>query len=593
MQLPARFSGRTHVSTQLNLESQGEKVRLAGWIQKRRDHGGLIFIDLRDRCGIIQLVVDPKTPKPFAMAEKLRPEYVIEIEGKVEKRPPGTANPSLKTGEIEVVVDKINLLNTSKTPPFEIEDEIAVEENLRLRYRYLDLRRRQMLANFAARHRIVKATRDYLNQQGFIEVETPILTKSTPEGARDFLVPSRLQPGHFYALPQSPQLFKQLLMVAGFERYYQIARCFRDEDLRADRQPEYTQIDMEMSFVSQEDILNLVEGLMQAIFFSVGLEVKLPFQRLTYKEALDRYGSDKPDLRVPLELVDISGLLKDSRFQVFSQAINSGGVVKGIKVSPQKPFSRKALDELVERAKSWGAKGLVWLAIQSDNQIKSPIAKFLDDGEVNSIISEFKSKPGDFIFLVADQFQLTTNILSQLRLELAKMLDLTSKGFSFLWVVDFPLFHWNEEENHLDSEHHPFTMPKDNQLDLLDSKPLDVSADAFDLVLNGVELGSGTIRIHKRQLQEKILKMLGLSTEEMNEKFGFLLEALEYGAPPHGGIAFGLDRLVMLIQGCQSIREVIAFPKTQSASCLMTKAPDQVEPRQLEELHIAPLEIDS
>jgi aspartyl-tRNA synthetase len=593
MQLPARFSGRTHVSTQLNLESQGEKVRLAGWIQKRRDHGGLIFIDLRDRCGIIQLVVDPKTPKPFAMAEKLRPEYVIEIEGKVEKRPPGTANPSLKTGEIEVVVDKINLLNTSKTPPFEIEDEIAIEENLRLRYRYLDLRRRQMLANFAARHKIVKATRDYLNQQGFIEVETPILTKSTPEGARDFLVPSRLQPGHFYALPQSPQLFKQLLMVAGFERYYQIARCFRDEDLRADRQPEYTQIDMEMSFVSQEDILNLVEGLMQAIFFSVGLEVKLPFQRLAYKEALDRYGSDKPDLRVPLELVDISGLLKDSRFQVFSQAINSGGVVKGIKVSPQKPFSRKALDELVEKAKSWGAKGLVWLAIQSDNQIKSPIAKFLDDGEVNSIISKFKSKPGDFIFLVADQFQLTTNILSQLRLELAKMLDLTSKGFSFLWVVDFPLFHWNEEENRFDSEHHPFTMPKDNQLDLLDSKPLDVSADAFDLVLNGVELGSGTIRIHKRQLQEKILKMLGLSTEEMNEKFGFLLEALEYGAPPHGGIAFGLDRLVMLIQGCQSIREVIAFPKTQSASCLMTKAPDQVEPRQLEELHIAPLEIDS
>ncbi len=591
MELPTKFSTRSHACGDLDSQNIDDEVALAGWVQKRRDHGGLIFIDLRDRSGLVQIVIDPQTPEAFSLAEKVRHEFVLAVKGRVTARPEGTVNPNLATGAIEVGATDIIILNTSKTPPFEIETELMVDENLRLKYRYLDIRRQPMLKNLINRHLVVTAVRSYFNSQGFVEVETPMLTKSTPEGARDFLVPSRLQNGRFFALPQSPQLFKQILMVAGMERYYQIARCFRDEDLRADRQPEYTQIDMEMSFVTQEDILKVIELLMADIFAAVGVSIELPFPRMTHKEAINIYGADKPDLRFGVPIVDISEIMAASTFNVFADTLANKGTIRGIKITPVKAFSRKELDELMGQAKALGAKGLVWMVVETNEKVKSPVAKFLSADEISNIISKFDAKTGDLILVVADNFETVVSVLGSLRLEMARTLDLIEDDFKFLWVMDFPLFKWNEQEKRIVSEHHPFTMPKTEQMHLLDSAPLDIFADAFDLVLNGVELGSGTIRIHQRSLQEKILKMLGLSSAEMTEKFGFLLDALEYGAPPHGGLALGLDRIIMLIQGCQSIRDVIAFPKTQTSSSLMTGAPDYVRPEQLRDLHIKTTEL--
>lgn len=584
------YSIRTDVCGSLTSSDLDRDVVLAGWVQKRRDHGGLIFLDLRDRSGLVQIVVDPSTPEAFALAEKIRPEYVLLVKGRVEPRPAGTINPALVTGEIEVKASFIEISNTSKTPPFEIDDNLDVDENLRLRYRYLDIRRPSILNNFIARHKVAAAAREFLNSKGFLDVDTPILTKSTPEGARDYLVPSRLQAGHFYALPQSPQLFKQILMVAGIERYYQLARCFRDEDLRADRQPEYTQIDIEMSYVTQEDILTLMEELMAAIFRAVDIEIKTPFPRISHHEAAARYGTDKPDIRFELIIHDLTDVFASTDFKVFADTIAKGGIVRGLKVCPPEGFTRRDFDDLTQFAVGLGAKGLAWFVVEADDRVRSPIAKFLSEPEIKAMLESLKAHAGDVIFVVADTAKLVPHVLGALRAELAQRLNLAApRAFNFLWVTDFPLFMWNEEEKRLDSEHHPFTMPSAESMELLDDKPLEATAQAYDLVLNGVELGSGTLRIHQRALQEKVLKMIGLDTEEMEEKFGFLLEALEYGAPPHGGVAFGLDRLVMLIQGCASIRDVIAFPKTQSAACLMTGAPDKVSPAQLRDLRIKPV----
>lgn len=583
----SHYSIASHACADLGKDNLGEAVVLAGWVQRRRDHGGLIFLDIRDRSGIVQAVVDPSTPEPFALAEKVRSEYVLLIKGNVEPRPPGTINPGLATGEVEVKASSIEILNTSKTPPFEIDDEQEIDENLCLRYRYLDLRRPSVLANFVTRHRITSAARGFLNSKAFLELDTPILTKSTPEGARDFLVPSRVRQGHFYALPQSPQLFKQILMVAGAQKYYQIARCFRDEDLRADRQPEYTQVDIEMSFVEEEDILELVEGLIKEMFAAAEIEVKVPFVKMSHHDALKQYGSDKPDIRFDLLINDLTDIFKNTEFKVFGGTIAKGGIIRALRSSPPEEFTRRDLDDLTQSAISLGAKGLAWFAVEGKDKVRSPIAKFLDEGEISQMIKAVGAEPGDFIFAVADTSKVVPRVLGALRIELAKRLNLADpKSFNFLWVTDFPLFQFDEEEKHLDSEHHPFTMPKADSMALLDTDPLKAVAHAFDLVLNGVELGSGTIRIHQRPFQEKILKMIGLEADEMEEKFGFLLEALEYGAPPHGGFALGLDRLAMLIMGRASIRDVITFPKTQSATCLMTGAPDTVADKQLRELGI-------
>lgn len=579
---------RTHFCGDLRKGDVGAEVVLAGWVQKRRDHGGLIFIDLRDRSGVVQAVVDPgQDPDTFATAHRVRPEYVLHVRGKVRERPEGTVNRNLQTGDVEVLVDQIDVLNTSKTPPFEITDDVDVDEAIRLRYRYLDLRRGPMLANLVLRDAVVGATRRHLAADGFLEIETPVLTKSTPEGARDFLAPSRLQQGCFYALPQSPQLFKQILMVAGLERYYQIARCFRDEDLRADRQPEYTQIDLEMSFVRQDDILGLVEGMLQAIGAAAGIEITTPLPRMTHEDAASRYGSDKPDLRFGLELVDMTAALGKSEFRVFADAAASGGTVKAMRVPQGAGFSRKELDELTQFATDKGAKGLAWIAFEPDGSPRSPIAKFLSGPEIEALKKGLDVKPQDLVLAVADETKQANELMGHVRVEVARRLGLgADSGLHFCWITDFPLFLWDTEGNRLDSEHHPFTMPAAESIDLLDSEPLACKAAAFDLVVNGVELGSGTLRIHQRELQEKIFGMLGMDREEMRTKFGFLLEALEHGAPPHGGIALGLDRLVMLLCGGDSIRDVIAFPKTQGGSDLMTGAPDAVSDAQLRELHI-------
>ncbi|MEW8957934.1 MAG: aspartate--tRNA ligase [Moorella sp. (in: firmicutes)] len=578
---------RSHGCGELRATNTGEEVTLMGWVHRRRDHGGLIFIDLRDRSGLVQVVCDPERGEAFKKAEEVRNEYVVAVRGRVRQRPEGTANPRLATGAIEVEARELRILNRAKTPPFYIEDNIGVDEALRLRYRYLDLRRPEMQEILRLRYQTTRAIREFLDGRGFWEIETPMLTRSTPEGARDFLVPSRLRPGEFFALPQSPQLFKQILMVAGVERYFQIVRCFRDEDLRADRQPEFTQLDMEMSFIQREDILNLVEELMAHIFReTLGVEINLPLPRLTYQEAITRFGTDKPDLRFGLEIQDVSTEVKKCGFKVFRDAVATGGVVRGLCVKGGAAFSRRELDELTKLATTYGAKGLAWMAITTEG-VRSPIAKFFTAEELQGLMKVMQAREGDLLLFVADSETIAADTLGALRLELGRRLRLYDPGqLAFTWVTDFPLLEYSPEEKRFVAVHHPFTMPMEEDWPLLDTDPLKVRALAYDLVLNGVELGGGSIRIHRRDIQEKMFSLLGFSPEEAQEKFGFLLEAFEYGTPPHGGIAFGLDRMVMLMARRDTIRDCIAFPKTQSGTCLLTGAPSPVAPEQLLELHL-------
>ncbi len=572
----------------LNRKNAGEKVKLLGWVQTRRDHGGVIFVDLRDRSGIVQIVFNPDMPaNAFNQAEKLRSEYVIKAEGLVRVRPEGSENPNMVTGEIEVVIENLEILNKAKTPPFYIQDNVDVDESVRLKHRYLDLRRTEMQNIFKIRHRVTKIMRDFLDSEGFLEIETPILAKSTPEGARDYLVPSRVNQGTFYGLPQSPQIFKQLLMVAGMEKYFQIARCFRDEDLRADRQPEFTQLDLEMSFIEIEDLLPMMENLIAKIFREVkGIEIPLPIPRLTYQEAMERYGSDKPDTRFTMELIDVAPVVKDSGFKVFADVVAKGGRVKGICAKGCAGMPRREIDALTKFVSIYGAKGLAYIVMDPEG-MKSPILKFFTELEINALLAAMGAETGDILFFVADKESVVHNALGNLRLELAKRMELIREDMiNCLWVTEFPLFEYDEEEKRYVAIHHMFTSPMNEDIALLDSDPLKVRAKAYDMVLNGMELGGGSIRIHQRDVQEKIFDLIGLSSEEAKEKFGYLLEAFEYGTPPHGGIAFGLDRLTMILSGRDNIRDVIAFPKTQSASCLLTQAPSPVVDSQLKELHI-------
>jgi aspartyl-tRNA synthetase len=579
---------KTHYCGELRTANSGQEVIVNGWVQRRRDHGGLIFADLRDRTGLVQIVFSPENgAEIFGLAEKLRSEYVIAVKAVVRPRPEGTVNPKLATGEIELDAQDIQVLNEAKTPPFYIEEKVEADESIRLKYRYLDLRRPDMQQTLIMRHNTAKAIRDFLDGKGFLEIETPMLTKSTPEGARDYLVPSRVHPGEFFALPQSPQLFKQILMVAGLDRYFQIVKCFRDEDLRADRQPEFTQLDMEMSFVDVDDIVSLIEDMMKYIFKQVlGIEVITPFQRLTYQEAMAVYGSDKPDLRYDLRLKSIDRIAAESDFQVFTKVLAQGGEVKGINAIGCGHYSRKDIDDLTNFAAVYGAKGMAWMVV-SEEGVKSPISKFFSADQLAHIVAALEGKPGDLLLFVADKPQVVADALGQLRMHLAKKLNLIDHAvYHFCWVVDFPLLEYDEEEKRWAAVHHPFTAPKAEDMELLTSDPGKVRAKAYDLALNGVELGGGSIRIHQRSVQEQMFSLLGLEPEEAKEKFGFLLEAFEYGTPPHGGIAFGLDRMIMLMAGLDNIRDVIAFPKTQSATCLMTQAPSGVSQKQLKELHL-------
>ncbi|WHZ56654.1 aspartate--tRNA ligase [Metabacillus hrfriensis] len=583
--------GRTYYCGEVTEAAIGEKVVLKGWVQKRRDLGGLIFIDLRDRTGIVQVVINPEVSEDaLKIAEKIRSEYVLDIEGTVVGRTEGTVNPILATGKIEVKAENVTIINAAKNPPFLIEDRSEeVSEDVRLKYRYLDLRRPALLETFKMRHNVSKSIRNFLDEKGFLDVETPILTKSTPEGARDYLVPSRVHEGEFYALPQSPQIFKQLLMVSGFDRYYQIARCFRDEDLRADRQPEFTQVDIEMSFMSQDEIMSLMEEMMTRIMKETkGVDLTLPLPRMTFDEAMSRYGSDKPDTRFGLELINVSELVKDSGFKVFSGAVQNGGEVKVINVKgAAASYSRKDIDALTEFVSQYGAKGLAWLKVE-EQELKGPISKFFPSEEQSSLKTVTEAEPGDLLLFVADKKQVVADALGALRLKLGKELGLIDESkFNFLWVVDWPLVEYDEEAGRYFAAHHPFTMPAREDLELFETNPGGMKAQAYDLVLNGYELGGGSIRIFEKEIQHKMFKLLGFSEEEAVEQFGFLLEAFEYGTPPHGGIALGLDRVVMLLAGRTNLRDTIAFPKTASASDLLTHAPSEVSTAQLTDLHLA------
>ncbi|MCA0969975.1 aspartate--tRNA ligase [Halobacillus litoralis] len=573
----------------LRKEHLEQEVTLKGWVQKRRDLGGLIFIDLRDRSGIVQVVFNPETsPEALETAEGVRSEFVIEVKGKVLARSEETVNDNLGTGEIEIAAQELHVLSKSKTPPFMIEDKSETSEDLRLKYRYLDLRRKEMQDTFKMRHATTQTIRNFLNEEEFLEMETPMLTKSTPEGARDYLVPSRVHDGEFYALPQSPQLFKQLLMVSGFEKYYQIARCFRDEDLRADRQPEFTQVDIETSFMSTEDIQAMTERMMKRVMKEVkGIDIETPFARMPYHEAMERYGSDKPDTRYGLELVNLSEEVKDSGFKVFSGAVASGGQVSAINVEGEADnFSRKDIDKMTEDVKIYGAKGLAWLKVK-EGAFNGPIAKFFSEEEAAALMDKMSAKDGDLLLFVADKTSVVHDSLGALRQKLARKLDLIDpEKFNFLWVTDWPLFEYDEEEGRYHAAHHPFTMPAEKDVDKLQTDPKNVHAEAYDIVLNGYELGGGSLRIYQKDLQNQMFEVLGFTNEEAQEQFGFLLDALEYGTPPHGGIAFGLDRLVMLLAGRTNLRDTILFPKTASATDLMTNAPGQVSTDQLEELHL-------
>ena len=582
---------RTHRCTEVSSADIDKTVTVMGWVQKRRNLGSLIFIDLRDRSGILQLIFDENNigTEGFAKAGELRSEFVIAATGKVAARS-GAVNKNMKTGDIEIIVTDLRILSESQTPPFPIEENCNTKDELRLKYRYLDLRRPNIQRNLMLRSKLTTLVRNFMTNEGFLEIETPMLCKSTPEGARDYLVPSRVHPGNFYALPQSPQIYKQLLMCSGYDRYFQIARCFRDEDLRADRQPEFTQIDMELSFVDVDDVISVNERLLAYIFKEVcGVEVSLPIMRMPYAEAMARFGSDKPDLRFGLEIVDVSEVVKGCEFVVFASALENGGAVRGINAKGQGGMARKKIDALVNFAKGVGAKGLAYIAIHEDGSIKSSFAKFMKPEEMDALIKAMDGQPGDLLLFAADRVKMVCDVLGALRLELAKVMGLLegNKEFKFVWITEFPLFEYSEEENRYVAMHHPFTMPMEEDLDMLETQPGKVRAKAYDIVLNGTEIGGGSVRIHQSDIQERMFRALGFTTEKAYEQFGFLINAFKYGVPPHAGLAYGLDRLVMLMTGSDSIREVIAFPKVKDASCLMTQAPSTVDEKQLEELAIS------
>ena len=581
---------RTHRCTEISTANIGETVTLMGWVQKSRNKGGIIFVDLRDRSGIVQLIFENGSidAKGFEKATKLRSEFVIAVTGVVEARS-GAVNNNLKTGEIEVRANSLRILAEAETPPFPIEENSKTKEDLRLKYRFLDLRRPDIQRNLMMRSQVTTLTRQFMANEGFLEIETPMLTKSTPEGARDYLVPSRIHPGSFYALPQSPQLFKQLLMCSGYDRYIQIARCFRDEDLRADRQPEFTQIDMELSFVDVDDVIDVNERLLAYLFKQVlDVDVKLPIQRMTWQDAMDRFGSDKPDLRFGMELTDVSEVVRGCEFAVFKNALEAGGTVRGINAKGQGAMPRKKIDKLVDFAKDYGAKGLAYIAIHEDGTVKSSFAKFMTEEEMNRLVKAMDGQAGDLLLFAADKKKVVWDVLGALRLEMARQMDLLdSSEYRFVWITEFPLLEWSDEENRFKAMHHPFTMPMEEDLQYIDTDPGRVRAKAYDIVLNGTEIGGGSVRIHQNDIQEKMFEVLGFTKEKAYEQFGFLLTAFKYGVPPHAGLAYGLDRLVMLMAKQESIRDVIAFPKVKDASCLMTEAPNLVDEKQLEELGIA------